>query len=96
MPMPSHPCTQYTGYLEQRVEECNADIQLAHEYMKKVSLEFGSTSRLAEAAAAAVRFGVDKDEAVEKLLRLCDRLVQMEKVRGFSWEYELIPMCVSA
>lgn len=44
-------------------------------------MEFGATSRLAEAAAAAVRFGVDKEEAVEKLLKMCDRLSQLEQVR---------------
>jgi hypothetical protein len=46
----------------------------------QVSREFGTTSRLAESTAAAVRFGVDKEDAVEKLLKLCDRLSQLEQV----------------
>ncbi len=47
----------------------------------QMSREFGATSRLAEASAAAVRFGVDKEDSVEKLRKLSDRLAQMEKVR---------------
>lgn len=43
-------------------------------------MEFGTTNRLAESAAAAVRFGVDKEEAVEKLIKLHDRLKAVETI----------------
>lgn len=50
-------------------------------------MEFGTTSRLVESTAAAVRFGVDKEDAVAKLVKLCERLEALEKtvqVRGFA------------
>jgi hypothetical protein len=69
----------YASVLEAKLEECYEDLEVAMSYMKKVSREFGTTSRLAESTAAAVRFGVDKEDAVEKLLKLCDRLSQLEQ-----------------
>lgn len=46
----------------------------------QMAMEFGTTNRLAEAAAAAVRFGVDKEEAVEKLIKLHARLKTVEGI----------------
>lgn len=43
-------------------------------------MEFGTTGRLADAAVAAVKFGVDKEDAIVKILRLKDRLEALEKV----------------
>eukprot|EP00955_Chlamydomonas_euryale_P065243 359188-Chlamydomonas_euryale.AAC.10 len=67
------------SFLQGRLDECSEDIELAHMYMSKISVEFGTTGRLAEAAAAAVRFGVDKDESIAKVMALCDRLAQLER-----------------
>ncbi|GAX80595.1 hypothetical protein CEUSTIGMA_g8031.t1 [Chlamydomonas eustigma] len=69
----------YASVLEAKLEECYEDLEVAMSYMKKVSREFGTTSRLAESTAAAVRFGVDKEDAVEKLVKLSDRLAQLEQ-----------------
>ncbi len=48
--------------------------------LPQVSMEFGTTGRLADAAVAAVKFGVDKEDAIVKILRLKDRLEALEKV----------------
>jgi hypothetical protein len=45
-------------------------------------MEFGTTGRLAQAAAAAVRFGVDKEDAVAKIGKLKERLDALEKAGG--------------
>lgn len=42
-------------------------------------MDFGTTSRMVESTAAAVRFGVDKEEAVDKLLKFCERLEQLQE-----------------
>ncbi len=44
----------------------------------QIAMEFGTTARMVESTAAAVRFGVDKEEAVDKLLKFCERLQQLE------------------
>jgi hypothetical protein len=43
-------------------------------------MEFGTTKRLAQSAAAAVQFGVDADAAVTKVEKLTQRLAAMEEV----------------
>ncbi|EFJ43326.1 hypothetical protein VOLCADRAFT_106904 [Volvox carteri f. nagariensis] len=68
----------HVSYLERRIEEANKDLQDAAAFLKKVSMEFGTTSRLVESTAAAVRFGVDKEDAVAKLVKLCERLETLE------------------
>lgn len=70
---------KYISYLERRVESTEATAETASIFLKQMAMEFGTTSRLAEAAAAAMRFGVDKEEAVEKLLKLHERLRTMER-----------------
>ncbi|KAG1673689.1 hypothetical protein FOA52_010557 [Chlamydomonas sp. UWO 241] len=72
----------HATYLEQRLDESTEDLEVAQAYLLKVATEFGTTGRLAEAAAAAVRFGVDKGDAVAKVMVLCDRLLQMEHATG--------------
>jgi len=44
-------------------------------------MEFGTTKRLAQSAAAAVQFGVDQEEALAKVEKLTQRLAKMEEVR---------------
>ncbi|KAG2453004.1 hypothetical protein HYH02_002340 [Chlamydomonas schloesseri] len=65
--------------MERRMEETTKDLQDAAAFLKKVAMEFGTTSRLVESTAAAVRFGVDKEDAVNKLVKLCERLEALEK-----------------
>ncbi|KAG2496876.1 hypothetical protein HYH03_005275 [Edaphochlamys debaryana] len=69
---------QHMTFLERRLEEANKDLQDASAFLKKVAMEFGTTSRLVESTAAAVRFGVDPEETVARLVRLCDRLEALE------------------
>ncbi|GLC63965.1 hypothetical protein PLESTF_000103700 [Pleodorina starrii] len=68
----------HVSYLERRIEEANKDLQDAAAFLKKVSMEFGTTARLVESAAAAVRFGVDREDSVAKLVKLCERLEALE------------------
>jgi len=70
----------YTSHLEQRLEECHEDLEAAYDFMKKISMEFGTTGRLAESTAAAVRFGVDKEDSVTKVQALTERLHYLEQV----------------
>ncbi|GIL62875.1 hypothetical protein Vafri_17087 [Volvox africanus] len=68
----------HLSYVERRIEEANKDLQDAAAFLKKVAMEFGTTSRQVESTAAAVRFGVDKEDAVAKLVKLCERLEALE------------------
>lgn len=45
-------------------------------------MEFGTTSRLAQGTAAAVQFGVDPQDALDKISKLQERLSTLEQVRG--------------
>lgn len=48
----------------------------------QIAMEFGTTSRLAASTAAAVQFGVDPQDALDKISRLQERLSTLEQVRG--------------
>lgn len=69
----------YIGFLEARLAECYDDLMLANNFMKTVSMEFGATSRMSESLNSTLKFGVDKEEAAGKLLKLSDRLALLEK-----------------
>lgn len=43
-------------------------------------MEFGTTSRLAQGTAAAVQFGVDPQDALDKIGKLQERLSTLEQV----------------
>lgn len=43
-------------------------------------MEFGTTSRLAQGTAAAVQFGVDPQDALDKISKLQERLSTLEQV----------------
>jgi hypothetical protein len=47
-------------------------------------MEFGTTSRLAQSTAAAVQFGVDPQDALDKISKLQERLSTLEQVGGSS------------
>ncbi|KAJ9531581.1 hypothetical protein QJQ45_014954 [Haematococcus lacustris] len=68
----------YIAHLEDKVSSHNEDLQAAAEVFKKVSMEFGTTGRLADAAVAAVRFGVDQEDAIAKVKKLRSRLDALE------------------
>jgi hypothetical protein len=46
----------------------------------QICMEFGTTRRIAQSAAAAVQFGVDPEDALTKVDKLMRRLANMEKV----------------
>lgn len=46
----------------------------------QIAMEFGTTSRLATSTAAAVQFGVDPQDAIDKIAKLQDRLSTLEQV----------------
>lgn len=46
----------------------------------QIAMEFGTTSRLAQATAAAVQFGVDPQDALDKISKLQERLSTLEQV----------------
>jgi hypothetical protein len=48
-------------------------------------MEFGTTSRLAQGTAAAVQFGVDPQDALDKIGKLQERLSTLEQVGQLSW-----------
>jgi hypothetical protein len=48
----------------------------------QICMEFGTTRRVAQSAAAAVQFGVDPEEALSKVDKLTRRLAKMEEVSG--------------
>jgi hypothetical protein len=48
----------------------------------QIAMEFGTTSRLAQSTAAAVQFGVDPQDALDKISKLQERLSTLEQVRG--------------
>jgi hypothetical protein len=50
----------------------------------QIAMEFGTTSRLAQSTAAAVQFGVDPQDALDKISKLQERLSTLEQVRH-SW-----------
>jgi hypothetical protein len=45
-------------------------------------MEFGTTSRLASSTAAAIQFGVDPQDALDKVSKLQERLSTLEQVGG--------------
>jgi hypothetical protein len=47
----------------------------------QIAMEFGTTSRLAQSTAAAVQFGVDPQDALDKISKLQERLSTLEQVR---------------
>jgi hypothetical protein len=49
-------------------------------------MEFGTTSRLAQGTAAAVQFGVDPQDALDKIGKLQERLSTLEQVRQPRWK----------
>lgn len=69
----------YIDVLEEKLEGYDDDLDAAADIFKKVSMEFGTTSRLADAAVAAVKFGVDPQDAVAKITNLKERLDALEK-----------------
>jgi hypothetical protein len=52
----------------------------------QIAMEFGTTSRLAQSTAAAVQFGVDPQDALDKISKLQERLSTLEQVRGQRWQ----------
>jgi hypothetical protein len=46
----------------------------------QIAMEFGTTSRLAQGTAAAVQFGVDPQDALDKIGKLQERLSTLEQV----------------
>lgn len=48
----------------------------------QIAMEFGTTSRLAQSTAAAVQFGVDPQDALDKISKLQERLSTLEQVRS--------------
>lgn len=46
----------------------------------QIAMEFGTTSRLAQGTAAAVQFGVDPQDALDKISKLQERLSTLEQV----------------
>lgn len=58
---------QYISVLEDRLGSINADLEAAAVLFKKVNMEFSTIGRLAEGAAAAVQFGVDKQDSIAKV-----------------------------
>lgn len=53
----------------------------AFDCLSKSAVEFSNLTRLAQGAAAGVQFGVDRDQALAKILRLQERLENMIEVR---------------
>lgn len=51
-----------------------------HPAATQMAMEFGTTGRLVESTAAAVRFGVESEDAVAKLVKLCERFEALEAV----------------
>lgn len=52
----------------------------------QIAMEFGTTSRLAQGTAAAVQFGVDPQDALDKIGKLQERLSTLEQVRQLCWD----------
>ncbi|GBF94048.1 hypothetical protein Rsub_07316 [Raphidocelis subcapitata] len=65
--------------LKEEIARANAALSAAHAALSDVAREFGTTRRLAESASAALAFGVEPEEAKEKLRRLAARLARMEE-----------------
>ncbi|GMH42088.1 hypothetical protein BSKO_10007 [Bryopsis sp. KO-2023] len=65
---------KYLSFMENRLEGSTATVQAAHDATEKVLLELGTLSRMVETAAAAVKFGIDKEDAIEKLVTLQSRI----------------------
>jgi hypothetical protein len=69
----------HVGVLEAQINQCNEDLIAAFELMKQIAMEFGTTSRLAQGTAAAVQFGVDPQDALDKIGKLQERLSTLEQ-----------------
>jgi hypothetical protein len=69
----------HIGVLEAQINQCNEDLIAAFELMKQIAMEFGTTSRLAQGTAAAVQFGVDPQDALDKIGKLQERLSTLEQ-----------------
>lgn len=65
--------------LQEEISRCNDDLMAAHELLKQICMEFGTTKRIAQSAAAAVQFGVEPEEALKKVEKLTQRLATMEE-----------------
>lgn len=61
------------------IQQCNDDLMAAFELFKQIGMEYGTTSRMANSAVAAVQFGVDPKDAVEKIVKLQQRLTTLEE-----------------
>ncbi|KAF8072893.1 hypothetical protein HT031_000553 [Scenedesmus sp. PABB004] len=65
--------------VEAQLARSNSDLMAAYELLKQVAMEFGTTSRLAASTAAAVQFGVDPQDALDKISKLQERLSTLEQ-----------------
>ncbi|WIA09028.1 hypothetical protein OEZ85_008442 [Tetradesmus obliquus] len=65
--------------LEDQLMSVNEDLMAAYELLKQIAMEFGTTSRLAQSTAAAVQFGVDPQDALDKISKLQERLSTLEQ-----------------
>lgn len=71
---------QYAKWLETQVDDKNNELAQCYDAISALALEVGNVSRLAQNAAAAVRYSVDKGEPEEKLMQVSDRMQVLQKV----------------
>eukprot|EP00879_Flechtneria_rotunda_P008206 GHRR01008598.1.p1 GENE.GHRR01008598.1~~GHRR01008598.1.p1 ORF type:complete len:428 (+),score=162.07 GHRR01008598.1:363-1646(+) len=69
----------HIAFQDEEINTCNEDLIAAYELLKQIAMEFGTTCRLAQGTAAAVQFGVDPQDALDKIGKLQDRLSTLEQ-----------------
>ncbi|KAI8467346.1 MAG: hypothetical protein J3K34DRAFT_430856 [Monoraphidium minutum] len=69
----------HVAALNEEISRCYDDLMAAHELLKQITMEFGTTQRIAQSAAAAVQFGVEPGDAVAQVDKLMRRLGAMEQ-----------------
>ncbi|CAD7703899.1 unnamed protein product [Ostreobium quekettii] len=87
---------KYTSHLERQLEGSMTTVQKAHKGLRKLASELVSLSSLAETAAAALKFGGDQNDAVDKMLKLEHELRQARKAVDDQYAHlsEHVPRCV--
>eukprot|EP01023_Acetabularia_acetabulum_P014804 TRINITY_DN17208_c0_g1_i3.p2 TRINITY_DN17208_c0_g1~~TRINITY_DN17208_c0_g1_i3.p2 ORF type:complete len:277 (-),score=33.89 TRINITY_DN17208_c0_g1_i3:356-1186(-) len=71
---------QYISFLESSRQQSYEDITSSYDFVVKLCSEFGSLARSLESVAGSAQYGLDKQEALQKLQACADRFQNMELI----------------
>lgn len=74
--------TRSNRRMKDTVAEEDDALSEAYQLISNAAAEFENLSRLSQGAAAGVQFGVDREGALSKIIKLQERLAHMQEVRS--------------